>query len=796
MSVRATAVALLLGLAATSARADDDPYARFVAGEGEQRPTAIEVDASGATYLAGVTDASVHDGVSPTLQRGPGGRGDVFVTKIGSDGTTEWLVVLGGHWRDEPRALAVDDDGSVVVAGDTESVLFPTEAALQAGFPGVSEGFVTRIAPDGRSLEWSTFYGGSGEDVVRDIALGADGAVTLVGTTRSFDLPLARAFQSASANAPSPYSVGIDGFVARISPDGQDLQLSSYLGGSWVDLATSVALTRDGATRIVGYTSSLDFPVLGAVQPERGGGGSDVSDAFVVGLDIDDEPTFATYVGGRGYDAFVEVFCDEDDRILAVGRADAAGYPVVGGAPHTLGTELVLTQLSADGSQIVSSTYGGPYTPVVRRGDDGALRVARGTRLQQLDLDGSVIDERSVDAAPGGLDVFTISADGSPVVAGTIRDDALFPSFPVRGTHRSGVETWVARLAPAYSEPAAAPSVQSDGDSGLLVSFVPFEASATHYELLRDPHGQAFAGWESPEATVVATFAPGDSAQFHDAHLERDGAYGYHVRARLPDGRALRSAFASGRTRPPTPIDLTASVLADGDVSLSWDTATPWRGNEAFDLEWSSDGGPWWPASHLSFPYVLREPNTTASHSELTPVGALTYRLRTRNSGDVSGWTEAEPIVSRGQVGVETLAGRVRYGPRKRTRLRLRARLLDADGTPASLNPRADGMFLRIGPGTLAGRSLWISAGSRHWTKRRGVWNWRGRVDRYWRGSAHWNVRYNSKTGLLTVKCKRQVLGDEPEPFIRLEFESGDVSGADTRVWTPRNASTLEYRSE
>ena len=52
---------------------------------------------------------------------------------------------------------------------------------------------------------------------------------------------------------------------------------STYIGGSNLDQVTStIALDPDGSANVVGFTSSIDFPVtLRAFQPQFGGGNTD-----------------------------------------------------------------------------------------------------------------------------------------------------------------------------------------------------------------------------------------------------------------------------------------------------------------------------------------------------------------------------------------------------------------------------------------------------------------------------------------------------------------------------------------
>src|SRR5262249_4007815 len=122
-----------------------------------------------------------------------------------------YSTYLGGSASDSVHAIAVDATGHAYVAGETESVDFPTDGAYQPAHGGGSvDAFVTKLAPSGSELVYSTYIGGRGWDVCRAIALDTDGNAYLAGHTSSRNFPVQNPFQETLAG-------GTDAFVTKLN---------------------------------------------------------------------------------------------------------------------------------------------------------------------------------------------------------------------------------------------------------------------------------------------------------------------------------------------------------------------------------------------------------------------------------------------------------------------------------------------------------------------------------------------------------------------------------------------------
>lgn len=165
------------------------------------------------------------------------------------DPILQYTTYLGGSGRDSGLGISVDSQGFAYVTGYTESTEFPvTPGAFQTTFAGSHDVYITKFAPDGGSLVYSTFLGGSSVQTGYGIALDAAGCAYVAGGTRSTDFPVTPgAFQT---TLPGSDAV----FVSKISANGDSLVYSTYLGGSGADNCYSIAVDEVECAYVTGST--------------------------------------------------------------------------------------------------------------------------------------------------------------------------------------------------------------------------------------------------------------------------------------------------------------------------------------------------------------------------------------------------------------------------------------------------------------------------------------------------------------------------------------------------------------
>lgn len=177
-------------------------------------------------------------------------------------------LTFGGSRFESIVALRIDAEGNIYVLGGTNSPDFPTLNAAQPRFgskPGregrlTGDAFVASLAPDERTMRYSTFIGGSGQDWPAAIAVTPDGVIYVAGATDSPDFPV---FGAGGSFLSTALCGETDGFLVAFGPDGA-LLASGYFGGAERDRVTALALTPEGDLVMASETDSRDFPVLAA----------------------------------------------------------------------------------------------------------------------------------------------------------------------------------------------------------------------------------------------------------------------------------------------------------------------------------------------------------------------------------------------------------------------------------------------------------------------------------------------------------------------------------------------------
>jgi hypothetical protein len=226
---------------------------------------AVAVDASGNAYVTGYTWSTDFPATANAYQGVNNGEYDGFVAKLNPSGTSLlYSSYLGGTLSEESYGIAVDQAGNIYVGGRTESADFPSLNGYQNALSGSDDAFAVKFKADG-SLVWSTFLGGSDNfpDYFNEggtaIALDRQGNVYLAGYSWCADFPTLSPVQAGNQGS-------YDAFVARISPNGDNLSWSTLLGGANLDLASAVAVDGRGTVYVGGFTMSGNFPVKSAFQ--------------------------------------------------------------------------------------------------------------------------------------------------------------------------------------------------------------------------------------------------------------------------------------------------------------------------------------------------------------------------------------------------------------------------------------------------------------------------------------------------------------------------------------------------
>ncbi len=151
---------------------------------------------------------------------------------------------------------------------------------------------------------------------------------------------------------------GLDAFVTKINLTGSEIVYSTFLGGSQDDGSDGISVDDLGNAYIVGETSSVDFPIFNAIQPNYGGG---VEDAFVLKINpAGSALEYSTFLGGSGFDSGDESAVDSFGNAYVVGKTGSIDFPTVNAFQQNYGggfSDAFITRINSDGSALVYSTF-------------------------------------------------------------------------------------------------------------------------------------------------------------------------------------------------------------------------------------------------------------------------------------------------------------------------------------------------------------------------------------------------------------------------------------------------------
>lgn len=161
-------------------------WGTYYGGFGNDRGNDITVDCSDNIIVVGETGSTDSIAFGAAHQGSLLGFQDMFVARLGCDGTGSWGTYLGGSLHDNAQGVTTDACGNIYVTGEARSMDFPvTAGAFQTTFGGgIRDGGLAKLSPAG-ALQWATYIGGSGDDLGYSLAQNGDSCLFFVGQTRT-----------------------------------------------------------------------------------------------------------------------------------------------------------------------------------------------------------------------------------------------------------------------------------------------------------------------------------------------------------------------------------------------------------------------------------------------------------------------------------------------------------------------------------------------------------------------------------------------------------------------------------
>jgi hypothetical protein len=257
-------------------------YSTYLGGIGWDGARGIAVDSLGNAYVAGQTGSNNFPTTAGAYQTTYGGNNDAFVAKITTSGALVYSTYLGGSGGDVANAIAVDQSGNAYVTGNNLKGGFPVKDALQTNDPNTEsfKAFVTKLAPDGSTLVYSTYLGGTGNDLGLGIAVDFLGSAYVAGVTQSPDFPTTPgAYQQNNAGV-------YDGFVVKIAA----ASTGKITGGGSISVAGNI-----GTFGFTVQRARADAPIQGDLQYINHATGAKVHSVTFNSFSVSD--TTATFGG-------------------------------------------------------------------------------------------------------------------------------------------------------------------------------------------------------------------------------------------------------------------------------------------------------------------------------------------------------------------------------------------------------------------------------------------------------------------------------------------------------------------
>ncbi|MBN1389361.1 MAG: SBBP repeat-containing protein [Candidatus Thermoplasmatota archaeon] len=288
---------------------------------------------------------------------------DAFVTKLSQDGSSLiFSTFLGGAYYEYGYGIDVDSDGYVYVSGNSyySASVNPTYGE----FPVTSGAFLTsrtnymgyaaKFNPSGSSLVWATFVGGNStsSNYCYDIASDDNGNGYPILYTGATDFPTTSgAYQASNAGG---YDVG----AVKLRSSTGAAVWATYVGGSSTDYARGVDVDTSGNVYLSGYTASSNYPVTSGAYDTT----YNNYEIFVTKLNSNGNGlTYSTFLGtdSSDYTYYHNIKVNSKGNAFVAGYTSSSGYPLTSDYVQDFGgsTDVVMTNLSADGASLSFSTY-------------------------------------------------------------------------------------------------------------------------------------------------------------------------------------------------------------------------------------------------------------------------------------------------------------------------------------------------------------------------------------------------------------------------------------------------------
>ena len=272
-------------------------FAVTFGGTGNDVAYVIAVDSSGNSYITGYFNGTVDFGGGDVTSAGDS---DIFVLKLDSSGTFQWVKTFGSASSDYGRAIAVDSSGNSYITGRIREIV--DFGGGDVTFAGGSDIFVLKLDSSG-TFQWANSYGDTSFDLGYGIAVDSSGNSYITGNF----------FGTVDFGGGDVTSAGgSDIFVLKLNSSGT-FQWVKTFGSASSDYGYGIAVDSSGNSYITGYYgNTIDF----------GGGNVTTNgnwDVFVLKLNSSGTFQWVNTYGGTALDYGYGIAVDSSGNSYATG---------------------------------------------------------------------------------------------------------------------------------------------------------------------------------------------------------------------------------------------------------------------------------------------------------------------------------------------------------------------------------------------------------------------------------------------------------------------------------------------
>lgn len=334
-------------------------WATYFGGSAAEQGMKTAIDNMGGVFLGGITQSSAGIATAGAYQGTFGGAPfyDAFVAKFDILGNRIWSTYFGGTLDEQLLDMLAEPGGNIYFTGSANSAGLATGGTHQTIIGGGSDAIVVKLSAAG-NLIWSTYYGGTSNDIARGLAF-IGGNIGITGQTASTN-----GISSPGVHQLSFGGGSSDGFFASFTSSGA-MNWGSYWGGTGTDVAYQIKTTAAFDIVLVASSNSGSMATPGAFQTVLGGS----NDILVSKFSSAGVQQWATYYGGALSDNGYGVALDISGDIFITGQTNnSAGFATAGAYDVTLNgaTDGFILSLNSAGNRNWSTYVGGTLQDVLQ----------------------------------------------------------------------------------------------------------------------------------------------------------------------------------------------------------------------------------------------------------------------------------------------------------------------------------------------------------------------------------------------------------------------------------------------